>query len=102
MTPRRSRGTTTVARCRSAVAAGAHSTIRRTGRLADVERDLIRVWPGEGRERAKVRGVKMGRKPKLPPHQKQEILRRKENGEAVREIARNYNVSHTTISKLAA
>jgi DNA invertase Pin-like site-specific DNA recombinase len=36
------------------------------------------------------------------PHQKQEILRRKENGEAVREIARSYNVHNSTISRLAA
>ena len=70
--------------------------------LAEFERDLIRARTGEGRERAKARGVKMGRKPKLTPHQRQEILRRKENGEAVREIARSYNVHNSTISRLAA
>jgi IS30 family transposase len=42
----------------------------------------------------------MGRKPKLTPHQKKEILRRKENGEAVREIARSHNVHNSTISRL--
>src|ERR1700760_4842040 len=67
------------------------------GGLAEFERDLIHARTGEGRERAKARGVKMGRKPKLTPHQKQEILRRKENGEAVREIARSYNVHNSTI-----
>jgi hypothetical protein len=36
--------------------------------LAEFERDLIRARTGEGRERAKARGVKMGRKPKLTPH----------------------------------
>jgi DNA invertase Pin-like site-specific DNA recombinase len=71
------------------------------GGLAEFERDLIRARTGEGRERAKARGVKMGRKPKLTPHQKQEALRRKENGEAVREIARTYNVHNSTISRLA-
>ena len=35
------------------------------GGLAEFERDLIRARTGEGRERAKARGVKMGRKPKL-------------------------------------
>src|SRR5271169_56766 len=35
------------------------------GGLAEFERDLIRTRTGEGRERAKARGVKMGRKPKL-------------------------------------
>jgi DNA invertase Pin-like site-specific DNA recombinase len=71
------------------------------GGLAEFERDLIRTRTGEGRERAKARGVKMGRKPKLTPHQRQEALRRKDNGEAVREIARSYNVHNSTISRLA-
>ncbi len=70
------------------------------GGLAEFERDLIRTRTSEGRERAKARGVKMGRKPKLTPHQRQEALRRKENGEAVREIARSYNVHNSTISRL--
>jgi DNA invertase Pin-like site-specific DNA recombinase len=56
------------------------------GGLAEFERDLIRARTSEGRERAKARGVKMGRKPKLTPHQRQEILRRKESGEALREM----------------
>ena len=71
------------------------------GGLAEFERDLIRTRTSEGRERAKARGVKMGRKPKLTPHQRQEALRRKDNGEAVREIARSYNVHNSTISRLA-
>src|ERR1700694_4678368 len=72
------------------------------GGLAEFERDLIHARTAEGRERAKARGVKMGRPHKLTPHQRQEILRRKENGEAVREIARSYNVHNSTISRLAA
>lgn len=71
------------------------------GGLAEFERDLIRARTGEGRARAKARGVKMGRKPKLTPHQRAEALRRKESGEAVREIARSYNVHNSTISRLA-
>lgn len=70
------------------------------GGLAEFERDLIRARTGEGRARAAARGVKMGRKPKLTPHQRQEALRRKESGEAVREIARSYNVHNSTISRL--
>src|SRR6195256_3800930 len=38
------------------------------GGLAEFERDLILARTGEGRERAKARGVKMGRKPKLTSH----------------------------------
>src|SRR5271155_526005 len=72
------------------------------GGLAEFERDLIRARTSEGRERAKARGVKMGRKPKLTPHQQREAMKRRENGEAVREIARSYNVHNSTISRLAA
>jgi DNA invertase Pin-like site-specific DNA recombinase len=39
------------------------------GGLAEFERDLIRARTSEGRERAKARGVKLGRKPKLTVHQ---------------------------------
>ena len=70
------------------------------GGLAEVERELIRARIGKGRDRAKARGVKLGRKPKLTEHQKREAIRRGE-GEPVREIARSYNVSHSTISRLA-
>ncbi len=69
------------------------------GGLAEFERDLIRSHT-EGRTRAKARGVKLGRKPKLTMHQQREAIRRREDGEPVREIARSYNVSHSTISRL--
>jgi len=73
------------------------------GGLAVFQRDLIRTRTGEGRERAKARGVKLGRKPKLTEHQKREAIRRRDrDGEPVCEIARTYNVSHSTISRLAA
>ena len=72
------------------------------GGLAEFERDLIRARTGEGRERAKARGMKMGRKPKLTPHQQREALKRRDSGESVREIARSFNVHHATISRLAA
>jgi DNA invertase Pin-like site-specific DNA recombinase len=72
------------------------------GGLAEFERDLIRSRTGEGRARAKARGVKMGRKPKLTAHQRAEAIRRRDNGEAVREIARTFDVHHSTISRLEA
>ncbi len=68
--------------------------------LAEFERELIRARTGEGRERAKARGVRLGRKPKLTPHQIREALARREAGEALTEIARSYAVSHSTISRL--
>ena len=51
---------------------------------------------------AVARGVKMGRKPKLTAHQQREAIKRRDRGEPVREIARTYNVSHSTISRLIA
>ena len=68
--------------------------------LAEFERELIRARTGEGRERAKARGVRLGRKPKLTAHQIREALARREAGEALTEIARSYAVSHSTISRL--
>jgi DNA invertase Pin-like site-specific DNA recombinase len=70
------------------------------GGLAEFERELIRTRTGEGRARAIDRGVKMGRKPKMTAHQIKEALQRREAGETHREIARSYNVSHSTISRL--
>ena len=70
------------------------------GGLAEFERELIRSRTGEGRERAKARGVVMGRKLKLTVHQRREALARREAGEPLVDIARSYNVSHSTISRL--
>lgn len=72
------------------------------GGLAEFERHLILARTNEGRQRAKARGVKFGRKLKLTKHQREEALARREAGEALTEIARTYAVSHSTISRLAA
>jgi DNA invertase Pin-like site-specific DNA recombinase len=72
------------------------------GGLAEFERDLIRSRTSEGRERAKARGVKLGRKPKLTDHQKREAIKRREQGETLADIGRSYNVSPATISRLTA
>jgi DNA invertase Pin-like site-specific DNA recombinase len=48
------------------------------------------------------RGVHMGRPPKLTKHQKKEAIKRRDAGEPTREIARMFNVSHSTISRLNA
>ena len=70
------------------------------GGLAEFERELIKARTTEGRERAKARGVRLGRKPKLTAHQIEEIRKRKQNGESVRELGRSYNVSPNTISRV--
>ncbi|HTV29451.1 MAG TPA: recombinase family protein [Xanthobacteraceae bacterium] len=72
------------------------------GGLAEFERELIRARTAEGRARAKANGVRLGRKPKLTPHQRREAINRRDAGEPVREIARSYNVHNSTISRLSA
>ena len=70
------------------------------GGLAEFERELIRVQTGEGRHRVKARGVRMGRPPKLTLHQIKVALQRRRSGEPVIDIARSYEFSHGTISRL--
>jgi DNA invertase Pin-like site-specific DNA recombinase len=73
------------------------------GGLAEFERDLIRARTGEGRARAVARGQKMGRPPKLTPHQRHEAIKRRDAGdETLADIARSYNVSPATISRLTS
>jgi DNA invertase Pin-like site-specific DNA recombinase len=73
------------------------------GGLAEFERELIRARTGEGRARAVANGVKMGRKPKLTPHQKKEAIKRRDKGEdSLADIGRSYNVSGWTIARLQA
>jgi DNA invertase Pin-like site-specific DNA recombinase len=50
------------------------------GGLKEFERHLILSRTNEGRVRAKARGAKFGRKPKLTKHQRDEALARKRDG----------------------
>jgi len=70
--------------------------------LEEFERELIRARTGEGRARAKANGQSLGRKPKLTQHQQREAINRRDEGEALGSIARSYNVSPATISRLSA
>jgi len=73
------------------------------GGLAEFERELIRARTGEGRARAVANGVRLGRKPTLTPHQRREAIKRVNAEKETRgEIARSYNVSRWTISRLAS
>ena len=69
------------------------------GGLAEFERELIRARTGEGRARAKARGVHMGRPLKLDAFQRNEARRRRDAGETLTDIARTYGVSHMTIAR---
>jgi DNA invertase Pin-like site-specific DNA recombinase len=70
------------------------------GGLAEFEREFIRARTGEGRKRAKERGVKFGRPRKLTAHQRQEAISRLAAGETQADVARTYNVDATTIGRL--
>lgn len=72
------------------------------GGLAEFERELIRTRTGEGRTRAKARGVHMGRPAKLTAHQWREAQTELAAGTATQsDLARRFNVSQSTISRLA-
>jgi DNA invertase Pin-like site-specific DNA recombinase len=72
------------------------------GGLAEFERELIRARTSEGRERAKLRGVHMGRPSKLTVHQRREAVKALADETATQaDLARRFNVSQSTISRLA-
>jgi len=70
------------------------------GGLAEFERELISARMSEGRTRALARGVHFGRPFKLTRHQRAEALARRDAGETLADIARSYNVAHTTVMRL--
>ena len=72
------------------------------GGLAEFERELILARTGDGRARAKARGVRFGRPAALTVHQRQEALQRLQEGATQADLARTYGVSQATISRLAA
>jgi DNA invertase Pin-like site-specific DNA recombinase len=68
--------------------------------VAEFERELIKARTSEGRARAVAMGVRLGRRPKLDPDQRRQACARKAAGEDVRVIAKDFNVSDSTISRL--
>jgi DNA invertase Pin-like site-specific DNA recombinase len=70
------------------------------GGLAEFERELILARTSEGRARAVARGQKLGRPYGMTPEQRRQALARLNSGESSREIARTFNVSHSTIVRL--
>jgi len=72
------------------------------GGLAEFERELIRARTGEGRARAIARGQHMGRPPALTRHQIEDAIKDITSGTATQaDLARRFNVSQSTISRLA-
>jgi DNA invertase Pin-like site-specific DNA recombinase len=70
------------------------------GGLAEFERELIKARTGEGRRRARDRGVKFGRPQALTCHQRVEALQRIAAGESQADVARSYAVDPATICRL--
>jgi DNA invertase Pin-like site-specific DNA recombinase len=72
------------------------------GVAAKLERRRIMERTARGLADAKAKGVVFGRKPKLTPHQQREVRKRIDAGETQRSVARSYNVSQATISRLGS
>lgn len=70
------------------------------GGLAEFERELIRARTTEGRDRARARGVKLGRKPKLSGAQRAFVAQQRARGESVRHLAKVLGVSKATIARI--
>ena len=70
--------------------------------MAEDERLRIIKRTHEGRQIARAKGVKMGRKPILTPYQtKESAAAHRPKGETTREGAKAFNVSISAISRLA-
>jgi DNA-binding NarL/FixJ family response regulator len=61
----------------------------------------LEAGSGAARQAVEIATAERGRKPKLTKHQQTEALARMAQGETLTEIAKSYNVSHITISRLA-
>jgi DNA invertase Pin-like site-specific DNA recombinase len=70
--------------------------------MAEDERLRIIKRTHEGSQITRANGVRMGRKPKLTPHQIKEARQRLASGEKTRALAKSYDVSISTISRLVA
>jgi DNA invertase Pin-like site-specific DNA recombinase len=65
--------------------------------MAEDERLRILARCKGGMAAAKANGIRLGRKPKLSEHQRQEAHRRLEAGESARMIAKSFGVHHATV-----
>lgn len=68
--------------------------------LSELERNLINERTDDGRISAQKRGVKFGRKFKLTTHQQDQVKTMLRDGQAMRAIARHFNVGVATIDRI--
>src|SRR5215471_15758678 len=73
---------------------------RMLGKLAPGDVVTVTRIDRQGRSRAKAQGKSMGRPPSLTPAQQKEAIKRRGQGAKLDELARSYNVSRATISRL--
>jgi DNA invertase Pin-like site-specific DNA recombinase len=72
------------------------------GSFAEFERAMVRERTRAGLKAAREQGRKGGRRPKLMPHQKSEILGMLAAGRSGADVARIFRVHRATISRIAA
>ena len=75
-------------------------TFHLLGAVAEFERDLISERQAEGIEKAKQKGVRFGRKPKLRPEQVEEMLAAYQAGEEPRDLMERYGISKSSFHRL--
>ena len=75
-------------------------TFHLLGAVAEFERDLINERRNEGMEKAKERGVRFGRKPKLSDAEAEELRSAYREGEKPSELMKRFGVSKATFYRL--
>ena len=70
--------------------------------MEDRERAMVRERTRAGLKAAREQGRKGGRRPKLMPHQKTEILGMLTAGRSTADVARVFGVHRATIGRIAA
>ena len=78
----------------------AQAQLNLIGTFAQLERDLIVQRTTEGRDAAKNKGVKFGRKSVLTEEQRQSIKKKLSKGATVYALAKEYEVSRQTIMRV--
>jgi DNA invertase Pin-like site-specific DNA recombinase len=78
----------------------AKATIALLGVFAELERDLIISRTSEGRERARAAGKHLGRPFKVTDEDRKEITKQIANGVNISALARQFDVSRTTIRRI--
>lgn len=67
--------------------------------LTEYERNIIRVRTLDGLASARARGQRLGRQEALNQKQKDRVIKLRSDGQSLRELARRFGVSKTTIAR---